>query len=463
MVTKRKLNKTGKITLAIIIVVMIMFPIIFFFNKKYKKTEMHILKITENYQIKIDYPVTHQKRLDKQIEEYIKTEEEKFINTIELKIPANENKKYELVIGYQLLKQQDKDKENHYHIHFESYSYMGDNQYIRNDKTFHYNSKSHKNLSINDYLDENNSIEKLSILSYYYAMQNKENGLLEVDETLIKQATSEDFDNYEHFFFRSEGLEILFPLYRISAEHDEVIKITIPAKEINDLLKAQYKIEEQDNKKEPIIPEKRDISKYKKKKLIAFTFDDGPSEITTNRLLEELKQHDAKVTFFVLGNRVEANQNTLKKAYQEGHEIGSHTYNHRNLLLLNDYTRIQEIKETNQAIENVIGIKPTLLRPPYGNINEETKKISNMHIIEWGIDTLDWKTKDKELIAKEIVDNAYDGAIILLHDIYESSVDGALLAMEKLEQEGYAFVTISEMAELKNITLDYTTLYRSFN
>ena len=179
--------------------------------------------------------------------------------------------------------------------------------------------------------------------------------------------------------------------------------------------------------------------------------------------MEELKQHDAKVTFFVLGNRVEANQNTLKKAYQEGHEIGSHTYNHRNLLLLNDYTRIQEIKETNQAIENVIGIKPTLLRPPYGNINEETKKISNMHIIEWGIDTLDWKTKDKELIAKEIVDNAYDGAIILLHDIYESSVDGALLAMEKLEQEGYAFVTISEMAELKNITLDYTTLYRSFN
>ena len=86
-----------------------------------------------------------------------------------------------------------------------------------------------------------------------------------------------------------------------------------------------------------------------------------------------------------------------------------------------------------------------------------------MHIIEWGIDTLDWKTKDKELIAKEIVDNAYDGAIVLLHDIYEFSVEGALLAMERLEQEGYAFVTISEMAKLKNITLDYTTLYHRFN
>ncbi len=463
MVTKRKLNKTGKITLAIAILVIIVLPLIFFLTKKYTKNEMHILKVTENYQIKIDYPIIHQKKLDNQIKEYINFEKEKFQNTVNLKIPVGENHKYELVIGYRLIKQVNSNNSIHHHIHFETYTYLGENQYIRSDKTFHYDSKNKKYLSINDYLDGDKSFEKLSVFSYYYAMQYIEEHGLELDESIIKQITTKDFDNYEHFFFKEDGLEILFPLYKISAEHDEVIKIIIPPKEMNQLVKEQYKVKEDEKKKEQIIPEKRDISKYKNKKLIAFTFDDGPSEITTNRLLEELKQHDAKVTFFVLGNRVEANQNTLKKAYQEGHEIGSHTYNHRNLLLLNDYTRIQEIKETNQAIENVIGIKPTLLRPPYGNINEETKKISNMHIIEWGIDTLDWKTKDKELIAKEIVDNAYDGAIILLHDIYESSVDGALLAMEKLEQEGYAFVTISEMAELKNITLDYTTLYRSFN
>ena len=294
-------------------------------------------------------------------------------------------------------------------------------------------------------------------------MQHIEENSLELDENIIKQVTTIEYDNYEHFFLKNEGLELLLPLYKISAEHDEVIKIIIPIKEINQLLKKQYKIVENEKRKEPIISKKRDISKFKDKKLIAFTFDDGPSAITTNQLLDGLKQYNANVTFFVLGNRVEANQNILKRAYQEGHEIGSHTYNHRNLLLLNNYARIQEIKETNQAIENIIGEKPTLLRPPYGNINEETKKISNMHIIEWGIDTLDWKTKDKELIAKRIVDNAYDGAIVLLHDIYEPSVEGALLAMERLEQEGYAFVTISEMAQLKNVELDYTTLYRQFN
>ncbi|MCI9234131.1 MAG: polysaccharide deacetylase family protein [Bacilli bacterium] len=462
MTTKRKLNKTGKITLAIVIIIVIGLPVVFFLTRKYTKNEMHILKMTENYQIKIDYPVIHQKDLDKQIKEYIKVEEEKFLNTVDLKIPVGESQKYELIIGYQLTKQQDLNKITHYHIHFETYSYMGDNQYIRNDKMFHYDNKNKKNLSISDYLNGNDALEELSILSYYYMMQYIESNKLVLDETIIKQATTINIENYEIFSFKNDGLEISFPLYKISSEHDEVIKIVIPAKEINGLLKNQYKIKENKRKEETIVSEKRDISKYKNKKLIAFTFDDGPS-IHTTYLLDKLKEHDAKVTFFVLGNRVETNQMVLKRAYQEGHEIGSHTYNHRNLLLLNDYARIQEIKETNQVIENIIGVKPTLLRPPYGNINEETKKISNMHIIEWGIDTLDWKTKDKELIAKEIVDNAYDGAIILLHDIYEFSVEGALLAMEKLKQEGYAFVTISEMAKLKNVTLDYTTLYRHFN
>ena len=461
MITKRRLNKMGKITLAIII--MLGLSIIFFLTRKYTKNEMHILKMTEKYQIKIDYPITHQKKLDKQIKEYITLEKEKFLNTVNLKIPVEESQKYELVIGYQLVKQQDSNKTVHYHIHFESYTYLGENQYIRNDKTFHYDSKNKKNLSINDYLEESKALDKLSILSYYYMMQHIEENSLELDENIIKQVTTIEYDNYEHFFLKNEGLELLLPLYKISAEHDEVIKIIIPIKEINQLLKKQYKIVENEKRKEPIISKKRDISKFKDKKLIAFTFDDGPSAITTNQLLDGLKQYNANVTFFVLGNRVEANQNILNRAYQEGHEIGSHTYNHRNLLLLNNYARIQEIKETNQAIENIIGEKPTLLRPPYGNINEETKKISNMHIIEWGIDTLDWKTKDKELIAKRIVDNAYDGAIVLLHDIYEPSVEGALLAMERLEQEGYAFVTISEMAQLKNVELDYTTLYRQFN
>lgn len=82
-----------------------------------------------------------------------------------------------------------------------------------------------------------------------------------------------------------------------------------------------------------------------------------------------------------------------------------------------------------------------------------------MYNILWDLDTEDWKYKDKDRIANYIVDNAHDGAIVLLHDLYETSVDGALLAMERLEKEGYAFVTIEELALLKNIKLDKTKSY----
>lgn len=145
-----------------------------------------------------------------------------------------------------------------------------------------------------------------------------------------------------------------------------------------------------------------------------------------------------------------------------GNTIGSHTYSHSNLVKLNDYDIINEIKKTNDNIKNIIGENPIYLRPPYGNTNKNIKKLSNMNTIMWDLDTEDWKYKDKEKIAKYIIDNAHDGGIVLLHDLYETSIDGALLAMEELSKEGYAFVTIEEMIKLKNIELDKEKSYYYF-
>ena len=145
-----------------------------------------------------------------------------------------------------------------------------------------------------------------------------------------------------------------------------------------------------------------------------------------------------------------------------GNTIGSHTYSHSNLVKLNDYDIINEIKKTNDNIKNIIGENPIYLRPPYGNTNKNIKKLSNMNTIMWDLDTEDWKYKDKEKIANYIIDNAHDGGIVLLHDLYETSIDGALLAMEELSKEGYAFVTIEEMIKLKNIELDKEKSYYYF-
>ena len=116
----------------------------------------------------------------------------------------------------------------------------------------------------------------------------------------------------------------------------------------------------------------------------------------------------------------------------------------------------------NEEIEKVIGIRPNILRPPYGNINDHIKTYANMHIINWDIDTEDWKLKDRNLIKDKILESAHDGAIVLLHDIYTESVEGALMAMRELERDGYAFVTIEEMVKLKGVTLDYDTTYYYF-
>lgn len=211
-----------------------------------------------------------------------------------------------------------------------------------------------------------------------------------------------------------------------------------------------------------VIPPKRDLEKYKGKKLIAFTFDDGPNSNTTNLLLDGLAKYDARVTFFIEGTRIAKNKEVLKKAYLSGHDIGSHTYNHKNLFRLKKENIVNEIKKGNSAIEAITGETPIYLRPPYGNVNKKINDLTDMYIICWDIDTLDWKYKDRNRIKNNIVNHAHDGAIVLLHDIYKESVEGAFLAMEELEKEGYAFVSISEMVELKGLNLKKDDVYYHF-
>ena len=176
-----------------------------------------------------------------------------------------------------------------------------------------------------------------------------------------------------------------------------------------------------------------------------------------------MDKYDARVTFFVLGSRIDSHSDILKRAFLQGNQIGSHTYSHKNLLLINRDSVLREINYTNEKIKEVIGEYPKLIRPPYGNTSIEIKSLSNLSTILWNVDTLDWKYRDKNKVCEEILKSARDGSIILLHDLYQSSVEGALMAMEKLQKEGYAFVTISEMASLKNIELNNKNTYFSLN
>lgn len=263
------------------------------------------------------------------------------------------------------------------------------------------------------------------------------------------------------FLFTVSGI-LLFILFIFKVDKKDATVLandTTSFPNMNSFFQKLYPLKNEDSSTTPF---KRDLTKYKDKKLIAFTFDDGPRSSTTNLLLDGLDQYDAKVTFFTSGTRISKNKEAMKRAYLSGHDIGSHTYSHKNLFRLKNQNILNEISKNNDAIKEVIGVTPIYLRPPYGNVNKRINGLTDMYIICWDIDSLDWKYKNRNKIKDKIVKNAHDGGIVLLHDIYEESIMGAFLAMEELERDGYAFVTISEMVELKGLFLDKDSIYYHF-
>ncbi|MDE6142061.1 MAG: polysaccharide deacetylase family protein, partial [Bacilli bacterium] len=336
--------------------------------------------------------------------------------------------------------------------------YTGGAHYVREDKSYYYDKFDDGIITIADFLVDENSLDKLANLAYYYVMKYSKDNDLNFDEEMVSFGLQSDPMNFEHFKFTDVGLEFIFPPYQVAYYAAGEVHITIPYDELNDIIKTKYlKNTKIDEEQTPIT--RRNLKEFSNKKLIAFTFDDGPSYKATNKLLDNLDKYNARVTFFVMGNRVKQYADTLKKAHDMGNLIGSHTYSHKNLLTLNKFQIVSEIRNTNDNIKEIIDQDTLYLRPPYGNINSNIKDIANMYTILWDLDTEDWKYKDKDRISNYIVSNAHDGAIVLLHDLYETSVDGALDAMERLKGDGYAFVTIEEMALLKNIKLDKLKSY----
>lgn len=196
----------------------------------------------------------------------------------------------------------------------------------------------------------------------------------------------------------------------------------------------------------------------KSKKMIALTFDDGPN-YNTSKVIDVLNKYDIKATFFVLGSRAINNKDILKKMADSGMEIGNHTYNHL-LLTKYDENKIRsEIDDTSEVIYSATKKRPKLLRPSYGSVNNKIKKVANMPIIIWDIDTLDWKYHNSKRITSRVVNKVRDGDIILMHDIYSASFNALSNIIPILQDNGYEFVTIDELFYYKGISLENGKVY----
>lgn len=414
----------------------------------------NIIKIEEMCDIQIDYPTLNNKKLESGVNSFIQEQEDEFLESVKSLPKPTDGKKYSFSVNNEIQTRFDVET-----VHVVVKSYTGQNNYSRTDASYHGSADSDKLVSLTDFLENEQSINKLSELSYKYLSEATQQQELKIDDASIKNATSPNDINFSNFFFGENGFEIIFTPVQLADTSSDGVRVTIPYYELGGVLKKDMlKKAGVTDENQPI---KRDLSQFKGKKLIAFTFDDGPSK-NTPKLLDALDKYNARVTFFVVGNRVASYSDTLKRAYMMGNQIGSHSYSHANLVKLSDKEVKSEISKANDAVKKVTGAVPDIIRPPYGSTDARVKKLCGVPSIIWNVDTLDWKTRNKDKVYDAIIKSAHDGAVVLMHDLYETSVDGAIAAMDKLSKEGYAFVTINEMAQLRGVKLDKATSYNSF-
>ncbi|MHC5216792.1 polysaccharide deacetylase family protein [Enterococcus sp. LJL128] len=187
------------------------------------------------------------------------------------------------------------------------------------------------------------------------------------------------------------------------------------------------------------------------KKYIALTFDDGPNPITTPRLLDILKEKQVVASFFLLGQNAAKQPDLVHRMSLEGHEVASHSYSHPKLTGLTPDAIRAEIYAADEAIYEATGKLPRSFRPPYGAVNKQAAEIINRPIVQWSVDSEDWKSKNQDKIVKRIKETSFDRSIILMHDIYEETVDAVPKVIDELRAEGYEIIPVSRLLPPKRL------------
>ena len=198
-------------------------------------------------------------------------------------------------------------------------------------------------------------------------------------------------------------------------------------------------------------------------KYVALTFDDGPSGRYTRTLLDGLYQREVKATFLLCGYRMKQYPELTQRIFNEGHEIGYHGYSHDSMKDMSRRAIAAELVDSQEFLPE--DCEPVFLRPPGGCCSDGVRQVAevrNLAILSWSVDPRDWATNDTAAIEAAVLKNVKDGDIILLHDMTTSSVQAALDIVDVLQRQGFRFVTVSELAKLRNVKLKPGKTYTSF-
>ncbi len=197
---------------------------------------------------------------------------------------------------------------------------------------------------------------------------------------------------------------------------------------------------------------------------VALTFDDGPSGALTQQLLDGLRDRGARATFFLCGYRVDQYPELMDRYATEGHELGVHSTVHTDLTKLSPEEVHKDMQNTAQPILDATGSRPVVMRPPGGAYDDTVQQEAGsegMSIILWSVDPRDWASHDASAVLHTMA-RSTNGDIILMHDMSKSSVQAALELVDTMQEKGYCFVTVSELAALTGTELVPGAVYKHF-
>lgn len=384
------------------------------------ESEPEILTEIENKDalVSINYPVTEVSALDEAISSYINKVRAEFKN-------SDYDGKPELNISYTYKEVNDEV------INVSILTEIVTDKTVSKIKTFTYNKKSEKFLTMEDIVDD------LDVLDY------------DIKKELLSKYQDADMDylsnvSYDFFTMDDENLTIYFNPTQLKDTNDELVYLDIPLDSLNLLID----VDREENTNTYLNFKKNTINE--EDKVVALTFDDGPSKYTKD-ILDILRKYDACGTFFLIGNKVSFYGEVLREMLSEGNEIGNHSYDHKYLTRLSEEEVKDEINKTQDEIKRVTGYTPTLFRPTYGGYNNTLKSYIDLTFVLWDVDSRDWSVKSTEGIMYNVFKDVKSGSIILFHDNHEYSVNALPSVIKELKKQGYKFVTVSELLELKKL------------
>ncbi len=410
----------------------IKFMSLFFFflfigcTPKLKETKIEtIIEENSHYKIGMNYPITQYKKIDRAISSYINTCYQDFLKEQSENISLDTVE--ELNIDYTLYENEDL-------ISITLFKTKNEEEEIQ---TYTYSLKKNVFLSPEDFVS----------LSTLYSMANTllfERFGNVLDLSLLKENLHTNLFSIDHEYFY-----LYYPPSTLSKKYKDTIIIDIPLKKLN------MQVEKTINVNQEIMEAEIDLEKVNSiiemnKKVIALTFDDGPSSHTED-IISILKENEAVATFFILGNKVKTYENVLRKSLEYGNELGNHTFNHKWLTKLKDEEIKKQIEDTQNIIYETLGYTPVLFRPSYGSINKRVREDISLDVVLWNIDTMDWKYKSVSKIRDRATLNAEDGSIILMHETYERTKKALPEIIQILKEKGFVFVTISELKQIETL------------